>query len=276
MTESRGPLQYAEHVQLYARKGFWCVPLWHSTPDGCGCGDPVCEYPGAHPIRSTIADGSCKEEELLPLFRGYPAPNVGIITGSPSGIIAVSVDIRIDGSMDSWHRLTDELGLETATDTVSGSYSQTAIYRLPEDFPVLPEKLIREDFPGITLLAEGSYVVAPPSIDPYTDTPYQWKGMDKLATIKREILDLFLEPMQHLTTLPIPKTKLSYRDSLIYLKGFYQHLRGVGRSVSEARDMTFGKRISLTSPPTPAEITSMIEEIEEPSIKEDKHEFPIL
>jgi hypothetical protein len=178
--------------------------------------------------------------------------------------------------MESWHGLTKELGLELATATVTGSYVQTAIYRVPEAIPILPQKLIREDFPGITLLAEGGYFVAPPSIDPCTDTPYQWKGMEKLANIKREILDLFLEPMQHLTTLPIPKTKLSYKDSLIYLKGFYQHLRGVGRSVSEARDMTLGKRISLTSPPTPAEITSMIAEIEEPSInEEDEHEFPI-
>lgn len=275
MMDLKGSTRTVDFARLYARKGYWCVPLWHSAPDGCGCGNPVCDEPGAHPIGTVVADATENEDELLALFARYPTPNVGVVTGSPSGVVAVSVDTNVIGGNDSWQRLTFEYGLPLDTPAIVGSHLWSAIYRLPSGFPALPQQLVHDDLPGVRLSGEGAFVVAPPSVDPFTDAPCRWSRTGEPAIIEAAVLDLFLEPVRHLTSVPIPRTPFSLEDSQTYLKGFYQHLRAVGFPAPEASEMTSRKSLSLASPPTQPEIGTMLAEVDKAAQKEANHEISL-
>jgi len=261
MIDLKGSLQVADYARLYVRKGLWCVPLWHCTPDGCGCGDPVCESPGLHPIGSVLENASKREEEVSSLFLSHPTPNIGVVTGSSSRIVGIAVDLACEDSDESWQRLTVDFELAPDTATTGGGHTRVALYRLPHDFPVLPHTLSVADYPGITVLAEGAFFVAPPSIDPYSGSPINWSRFGEFADIPRGVLEHFLQPYRDRLSGLIKRRKLSHQDSLTYLKGFYQHLISHGADPSKAWEATKLKGACFTEALQINEIDAALEEI---------------
>lgn len=228
MMDLKGSTRTVDFARLYARKGYWCVPLWHFTPDGCGCGSPVCDQPGAHPIRPAVEVGSGREKELLAAFSGYPEPNIGIITGTTAGIIGIQYDHDVpqlgrQPGEDSGFTL-----LGPPTISVIGPRTFTALYHIPDTLPPFPRRVIVDRFPGVTLLGEGNFVVAPPTIDPYTNTRYRWNEVEEMDTISLDSLKPFLRQQDGIEACPIRKTEMDSRQAQGYLRGLHDHLVASG------------------------------------------------
>ena len=223
-------------ARLYGRKGYWCVPLWHCTPDGCGCGDPVCDQPGMHPIRPVVEAGSGREKELVAAFSGYPEPNIGIITGTTTGIIGIQFDADAPELGKQFGEDSASMILGPPTISVIVPRTSTALYHLPDTLPPLPRRVTVDRLPGVTLLGEGNFVVAPPTIDPYTDTRYRWNEVEEMGTISIDLLEPFLRQQSTIEACPIRKTEMDSRQAQGYLRGLYDHLvaSGFAKETAEA------------------------------------------
>lgn len=162
------PQLFLERARDYVRRGFSVIPL------GVGSKRPTVEWKEFQSRRPT-------DEELVAWFSS-PA-NLGIVTGSISGVDVIDVD------SDDALRHAAKLGLGTVP-TVKTSKGWHFYYTHE---PGVGNFQQRDDLPGIDLRAEGGYVVAPPSIHE-SGASYHWEG-------------------EHRELLPLPRWILSVQTS---------------------------------------------------------------
>jgi hypothetical protein len=105
-------------------------------------------------------------------------PNIGIVCGSISGIVVPDID-GPEGEV-SLHDLR-----LPRTRTAKTPHGRHLYYRHPGVIPTRTRLL-----PGMDVRAEGSYVVAPPSVG--TDGTYAWEDESGVATLPAEIVQLFM------------------------------------------------------------------------------------
>ena len=114
------------------------------------------------------------------------------------------------------------------TVTIIGPRTLTALYHVPDTVPPFPRQLAVDRFPGVILLGEGNFVVAPPTIDPYTDTRYRWNEVHELRTVGLGFLEPFLSQQNATEACPILKTDMDPRQPEGYLRGLLDHLVASG------------------------------------------------
>lgn len=135
-------LDYALH---YARQGRLVLPL---------------QPGGKVPLTANgYKDASTDPEQVAQWWAQWPNANVGIVTGTESGVIVVDVDVKngIDGPAEA-----EAIGIDHQTfkvDTPSGGYH--LYFAAPTDAVVRRHIGIR---PGVDILGEGGYVVGPGSV----------------------------------------------------------------------------------------------------------------
>lgn len=161
----------------YAALGLPVFPVHgiRTLPDGtnlCTCGRPACPHPGKHPACAHgFLDATTDPDTLRALFPDDPNQprNLGLPTGTASGLVVVDVDPRnfppSTGTDPFQELLTLVPDLATPTRTAStpgdGTTHGTHLYyRIPS---VIPIKTIPNFRPGIDLKADGGYVILPPS-----------------------------------------------------------------------------------------------------------------
>lgn len=106
-------------------------------------------------------------------WRTNPECHLGVLTGANSGLLVVDIDVKgdLDGtaSVRSWER---EFGnLPETLSVVTGSGGDHLYFRIPHDLRL--RKCNGVWGGSVDLLADGAYVVAPPSIHP-NGQPYHW------------------------------------------------------------------------------------------------------
>lgn len=107
--------------------------------------------------------------DLLAWFRRCPDLNVGVATGSASGVVGLDVDPR-NGGLDSLKRLVERFGkLPWTAHVKTGGGGALLLYAVPEGQRV-PSRVLA---PGLELKADKTYVVVPPSVHP-SGRPYEW------------------------------------------------------------------------------------------------------
>ncbi len=142
-------------AQGYLERGWAVVPLNGKRP--------VLEQWTKSPVTSMA------EVELH--WRGSCARNVGICTGSVSGLLVLDVDPR-NGGDDTLADLVAEFGpLPSTLVVATGGGGEHYFFRAPE--PPLGNSRSRVG-PGLDIKCEGGQVVAPPSIHPDTGLAYEW------------------------------------------------------------------------------------------------------
>ena len=258
MSKKKMTATFEDHARLYIRKGWWVVPLWHSTTEGCGCVDPLCEVPGQHPIRSVVSDASEIEEAAVFWAPGFEIPNLGIVTGSASGIVAIVSPVAeiTEGSLG---KLLVEYDVSIKTTEIISTITRVLLYRIPPGYPVLPES---STFPGIgsaRIIGEGGFVVAPPSSDVFTGECYRWHRIDSMITISAKLLD-FVLGISQASHIPLLKTKIPQHAANGYLKWFYRNLVASGVDPNDARELTHRKAGGLAPPYPPEELDRMLKE----------------
>lgn len=105
------------------------------------------------------------------------ATSVGICTGSNSGFVVVDIDIK-DGGLRCWEALVAEHGDPQTVKVATGGGGYHYYFALDERTATLTKGIKRirdaDGMPsGIDLMAEGSQVVAPPSVH-YSGRKYRF------------------------------------------------------------------------------------------------------
>ena len=150
-------LAYALALQ---KRGWAVLPLHSVDAAGeCSCRNRACRSPGKHPwLPDGLKGASHDPADARIWFNRWPAANLGVRTGSISGIWALDIDPR-NGGDDALAELELENGaLPPTLVNLTGGGGQHFIFQLPED-GMACGKLAE----GIDIKGEGGYIVVPPS-----------------------------------------------------------------------------------------------------------------
>jgi hypothetical protein len=155
----------------YARMGWSVVPLHTPVPGGCSCRrGPRCLTPGKHPRIDwkPFQSRRASPDEIRSWWSRWPGANVGVVTGTISGLAVVDADVRNDG-FTSLSDL-DDAGFRMADDgpvVVTGGEGLHHFFRL--DAPMVKAA----PWVGVEVQADGALVAAPPSLHA-SGRRYRW------------------------------------------------------------------------------------------------------
>ena len=168
MTSKSTPV--LEAALNFNARGWTVVPV---CPSLKGCGGPHCDdkLRGKHPLINNFT----RLTHISPVtlgkwFADRPDAGVGIVTGKHSGLVTVDID-GADGE-ESLKKLEQQYGPlpDTLTVTTGRDGGGRHLYfRHPGGKVASPRGIV----PGIDIRADGSFVVAPPSIH-RSGAQYHW------------------------------------------------------------------------------------------------------
>jgi len=141
-------LSLSEAALQYARDGWFVFPLFGKA-----------SLKGSNGHRDATTD----LEQIQNWWRHYPRANIGLATGSLSGLIVLDIDPR-HGGHQSVQILEKRYGTIPETRmsrTVHGGLHR--FYQHPRDGKHYPNAIEFEGLPGIDVRGDGGYVVLPPS-----------------------------------------------------------------------------------------------------------------
>lgn len=207
-------------AQEYVSLGWPVTPLYPYAVQGCSCSDgPACPTPAKHPLLTdwTNPDNQARTpEEVRHVWGddGNPNLNVGIITGSNSGVFVIDVDPE-KGGFESWARMLRDLsGGSTGETRVhrTGSGGRHYFFQVPEGLDVTnSNKNIKgAGYPGIDVRGTGGFVVAPPSVTNKGD--YQVVCDAPVAEAPEWLIDLIKVP--HDSSEKVDRETVKERDEL--------------------------------------------------------------
>lgn len=156
-----GDLSLLDAAFAYAARSWHVIPL-HDISDGaCSCQDgALCSTPGKHPRISKWPERASVDPAVIASWwRRWPYANVGIVTGTRSKLIVLDVDPRHGGD-DTLAAFEGEHGKLPDSVVVLTGGGGLHYYFAHPSFRV-DSRVIA---PGLELKAEGTFVVAPPSL----------------------------------------------------------------------------------------------------------------
>ena len=171
MDTEENPLLIA--ALAYASKGWKVLPLYEPLPDGCcSCLKSECKHVGKHPRTSYgFKDATTDPVKIQEWWSSWPNANIGVATGSLSGIVVVDVD-GDNGGFVTWNELKSTLGdMKTLTSNTGDGFH--LFFVCPEGIDLKSASNAIGN--GIDIKAEGGYVVAPPSLHE-TGVRYTWEA----------------------------------------------------------------------------------------------------
>ena len=150
----------------YARRGWPVFPV----PVGNKKSHKSAEHSGGRPWGAT-----CDPAEIAADFRKWPEANVGIVTGSFSGILVIEADTTDGHGVDGIANLAALVKAHGLPDTIE-ALSPTGSRHLYFCYPT--GRVIRNSAgkiaPGIDVRGEGGMIIAAPSVKPAKPNPYAW------------------------------------------------------------------------------------------------------
>jgi hypothetical protein len=153
----------------YAARGWRVVPL-HVLLDGrCTCGTANCTAAGKHPrLRAWPQRASCNRSTIESWWGEWPEANVGIVTGSRSGLVALDVDPR-NGGDETLAELEHRHGpLPATAESATGGGGRHILFACPA------RAYSRELGPGVEFKGDVTLIVAPPS-EHASGRRYEWR-----------------------------------------------------------------------------------------------------
>lgn len=163
--------------------GWAVIPLWYLQGDGrCGCGDALCVRAGKHPWYGedwdrpgVVADTGARVD----FFWAEHPWNIGIVCDQSSWGAGVGGDLLVvhangGAAVRQLGRLGEAVagivGLPKTLVANTPSGGQHVYFRLPREMAaaggaVLADRFALDDFPGLSVLGRGGYVVAEPSVE---------------------------------------------------------------------------------------------------------------
>lgn len=146
--------ELVDYALQYAARGWKVLPLHTVVNDRCSCQKVDCASPGKHPLINNGVHGATTDADTIrQWWERWPWANIGIATGTISGIAVVDIDPR-NGGMDS----LASLNLPATLMAQTGGKGYHYYYKTSGP---TPKGRITQ---GVDLQADGGYVVAPPSM----------------------------------------------------------------------------------------------------------------
>jgi hypothetical protein len=156
-----------EFALQYAGRGWRVFPV-HSVQNGrCTCGQDCGKNAGKHPrIKGGFKIATADANQIEEWWRKWPDANIGIATGSVSGIIVLDID-GPEGHA-SLAKLIARCGLLDRTPIVKTARGWHLYFKAPADVAI-PCSTGN----GLDVRGDGGYVVAPPSVH-VSGHVYEW------------------------------------------------------------------------------------------------------
>ena len=151
----------------YAANGWPVLPVAGMVGERCSCRRD-CDSPAKHPLtRHGVHDATTDSRRIRQWWGHWPGANVGVATGTASGVAVVDVDVHSGGrrSLDALRSAGRDLPPTLMAFSGGGGFH--LFYGLPADASVgntagrLPGASLV--LPGIDLRGDGGYVVVAPS-----------------------------------------------------------------------------------------------------------------
>ena len=131
----------------YVNTRSWAVFPVHTVVDGkCTCNGATNCSPGKHPRTPNGFQDATTDPGILAMWWEewvdeygithppmYPDSNIGVATGSASGILVVDVDTKHNG-LQTWTELQDMNGVVNTMTSITGSGGNHYFFRLPEGY----------------------------------------------------------------------------------------------------------------------------------------------
>jgi hypothetical protein len=154
-----------EWALFYTSLGWPVLPLHepiHGEPFPCSCRSFNCRGAGKHPrISEWQVKASVDPEQIRKWWTTWPTANVGVLTGSRSGICALDVDPR-NGGDESFDALEREHGkLPPTVEALTGGGGRHFVLRSPDGVILHNRAGI---LPGIDFKGENGFIVVEPSL----------------------------------------------------------------------------------------------------------------
>lgn len=188
LPDNNGPnLDWALH---YVQLGWKVFPV-HSVTQGriCSC-NKICSSPGKHPMTSKgFKEASSSLEQVKEWWKKWPKANIGIATGTDSGMLVVDVDMK-SGGLDSLRTWEKTYGSLDALRSNTGGGGQHLFFNYPQGFLIKNRVSL---VPGIDIRSDGGYVVVPPSVHA-SGQGYTWKNNQHLPEVPSWLLSYLQEP----------------------------------------------------------------------------------
>lgn len=151
----------------YAEIGWPVLPLHTPVDGGCSCRNQDCKSVGKHPrTRNGRDDATTDATTIKKWWSQWPSANIGILTGTESGIISLDIDGPAGEAYIEARELPD------TAEQITGRGRQN-IFRRPSEPTKSKTGLFGPDS-KIDVKADGGYIVAPPSLH-YTGKNYTWE-----------------------------------------------------------------------------------------------------
>jgi len=170
-------MEMRESALDYASRG-WAVFAVHSIQNGCcTCGNRFCKAPGKHPVYPggyTIATkDSAQIAEIWHFGSNF---NIGIATGSVSGIFVLDVDVGKKNGVETLARLeANNPLLKRSLVAKTGSGGLHLYFEMPDRPMRSSAGKLGE---GLDIRADGGHVVAPPSLH-ISGNRYIWENKNE-------------------------------------------------------------------------------------------------
>lgn len=158
----------------YAARGWPVFPLHTVINGACTCHTPGCTTPGKHPrTPHGLKEATTEEEKIHEWWARQPQSNIGLVTGSTSGLIVLDVDPAKGGDDSLQEMERKHGGLPKTVEALTGGGGRHLYFAHPGD--VVRNSAGRLG-PGLDVRGDGGYVVAPPSHH-VSGRTYVWECM---------------------------------------------------------------------------------------------------
>lgn len=211
MSELHASLE--QWARFYVTRRQWKLIPIHVTINGqCSCGkfpcgdvkDPAAPWgtnAGKHPVQSNWNTPHLAVQSVADVLRWWPGTpsampySVGLLCGTPSGVVILDVDPR-NGGLDSLEELELNIGpLPYTLKAISGSGGFHFYFNVPAGIRIKKGPL-HKDLPGLDFQSDGSQTLLPPSSHA-SGNHYKWadgmSGAEPIADLPDDLLRLAME-----------------------------------------------------------------------------------
>lgn len=167
-----------KHALEYAANGWAVFPVYGVVQGQCTCGQNECSRAGKHPMTINGFKDATTEPNIIQIWWDtYPNANIGIATGSMSGLSVIDVDHgQGKDGFKNLETLEKEHGIIPRNICVRTGSGGLHIYLAAPDEPIgiSASRLAKH----IDVRGDGGYVVAPPS-NHISGNSYTWENPDE-------------------------------------------------------------------------------------------------
>lgn len=156
----------------YAGRGWPVIPMYAPGEAGqaCTCGRGACKNVGKHPATTHgVKDATIDPDQIHAWWSRPGRHNLGIATGAVAGLVVLDVDAH-KGGFESLQELVARHGpLPITPEAITGGSGRHYLFA----HPGVPVKSKVDIAKGLDVRADGSTIVAPPSLHRSGNT-YEW------------------------------------------------------------------------------------------------------